>query len=477
MALLPDFNRFLKKYPHKNQALYHSLREAIRRGTLAPNELLPPSRELAGLYGLSRGTVSLAYDSLFADGYLVTRPGAGTFVAPGIAKPVKPKPKKRRPPLSRWGASLPPLHEPEPSFPGALDMRHGKPDGKAFPEADWKQAAFRALREINYSGLEHGVDPRGLPGLRKSIAAYLNRHRGLALTENEIVVLNGSQQAISLLCRLLIRKGDPVVLENPSYRGTRNAVSLAGGRPVFCEVDHDGMLPPTSPARLMIVTPSNQFPTGSVLTPERRNILLKLARKFDALIIEDDYDSEFRRSGHPLEPLKALDEDNRVIYTGSFSKTVGNFLRLGYVALPEYLVDPFMRAKQTYESSASALLEQMTLHEFMRNSGYEKHLRRMNRIYGKKHDLFHALFKEHLPEAFHWNPSRAGLHNFGWWRRKAGELKRFQELCIAQSVLWTNPASYFNGASQPAAFFGYSHLSENQTRTAVKKMGRIYNTI
>jgi GntR family transcriptional regulator/MocR family aminotransferase len=211
-----------------------------------------------------------------------------------------------------------------------------------------------------------------------------------------------------------------------------------------------------------------------VLSYERRRALLAWARRRDAIIIEDDYDSEFKREGLPVEPLKVMDQEARVVYTGTFSKTTYAGLRLGYVILPDSLRDSFRRARRLFESGAPSRLEQMTLALFMQSGDYERHLRRSIRVYRERHRYILHLFERHLPGAFEWSPSNAGLHVFGYWQGTKGELDRFAAQCQRRGIYWSATDAFYLRRPVASALFGYSHLRQEQMYAALRRMGRVY---
>lgn len=478
---LAGYRDFLARYGKKHLALYHALRAAILEGRLRDGERLPPGRELAGYYGLSRGTVNIAYEMLTAEGYLRARVGSGSYVSfPGAPRPPARTPRPVKPSFSRRSSRLPKVARvhasPSPPEAGSAGkIPHfviGQPDATAFPERAWKQCVQQALRDLDYLGAAARENEIfGYRPLRAAVAAHLNRERGLSLSADEICIVNGSIQAIALLTDLLVDPGTPVVVENPGYAGIREAVRAAGGRLIPVAVDADGMRPTRRRARLIFVTPSNQFPTGQVLSLQRRLELLDRARKDNAIIVEDDYDSEFHRARRPIEPLKALDEEQgRVVLLGSFSKTISPALRLGYAALPPALIEPFALIRQLYETLPGGLIEQAAVADFMKSGAYDRHLRAMIKLYDEKRDSLARLLEERLPGAFDWNAGAAGLHLFGRWRRSERAFETFARGCRRQGLFWTDPRRYYARDYRPAVALGFSHLSAGEMERAVAIM-------
>lgn len=466
------------RYRTRHRALYHALKDQVRAGQLVAGIRLPSSRDLAYEYGLSRGTVTQVYEMLAADGILVTSSGRGTFVAaieaPGPDSPARPAMKPR---LSAWARRIPDPPAAQPPDHIRYDLRVGRPDPRIFPARPWRRALNEALRFASRTGPGSPHEPAGLLELREAIAAHLNQRRGLTIAEDNVEIVSGSQQALGLLIQLLINPGDRVVLEDPGYFGTRNAVLAAGGRMLPARVDENGIRIGDWDARLAIVTPSHQFPMGSVLSRERRHRLLQWAVSRNAMLIEDDYDGEFKREGLPVEPLKAMDRDERVVYTGTFSKTIHSGIRLGYVVLPDSLRPAFRRARRLFEADTPARLEQMSLAVFMKSGEYEKHLRRSIRVYRARYQNIIELFDRFLPGVFHWNPSNAGLHIFGVWQDNKLDLDLFTDECAAEGIYWSRPGVFYLGRKTPAALFGYSQLEEDRAEAALEKMGKLYRKL
>lgn len=495
---------FSEKYRYKYLAVYHAIRAAILDGTLPEGTRLPATRELAELYGLSRGSVSQAYDMLHADGYVRTAVGSGTFVAGGLQPPQADDGPKAPIALSRWGqrvtaamalggepgrAGLPAANEPGGASAAAdsaapaesaavpISYRDGGPWEALFPTAEWNSALAWAARSKPGAARGEGADPAGEPELRAAIAAHLRRSRGIAAEAEHLCLFNGSMQAITLLTQLLLGEGEPAVLENPCYYGISRAVAACGGISVPAALDGDGLMPRDWDARLLFVTPGRQFPTGAVLSHARRRELLAWAARRNAVIVEDDYDSEFRWGGRPLEPLKALDREERVVYVGSFSKTMFAALRVGYAVLPRALVRPVASAKALYEPVPPARLEQRALARFMRTGGYERHLRRMRRHYGAKQEVFRRCLEQELGELFRLRPADAGLLLYAEWRRTPEEYDAFREAAAARGVSFRDAAVYRIEPGPPAACFTYSHLDEQTLIEGIIRMKAAWRDI
>lgn len=461
MELFIHYDLYVSRYPTKLLALYHALRDAMLDGRLAYGAQLPSTRELARRCGLSRGTVNQTYDMLAAEGYVECVPGSGTFAAyrndrapqrkgaltgsaprlyrlsPWGERLTEEQPGAANIGLARGGERISAGGAGERSQPagGLIDFSSRLPDDAAFPREAWLRCLYAQARGL-IGGVTSAADPAGEPPLREALAQLLRRTRGIAADPAHIAVTGGSMQALALLAQLLLGPGDAAVAETPGYAGIRRAVWAAGGRCVDAIVDAHGIVPADWDARALFATPARQFPTGAVLPLERRQALLRWAETRDAVIVEDDYDSDFRHRGKSLEPLKALDRDERVVFIGSFTKTLPPSLRIGYAVLPPGLAEPFRRAQALYEPQPVNRLEQLTLAAFMQSGEYERHLRRMKRIYGRKFHALAQLTEERLARWFDWVPGDAGLHVFGWWKGTAEAFVRYRALCAGRGVRW-----------------------------------------
>ncbi|MZQ86030.1 aminotransferase class I/II-fold pyridoxal phosphate-dependent enzyme [Paenibacillus sp. 5J-6] len=539
------------RYTSKYAALYHALHDNILANKLVRDTKLPSSRELAALYGLSRGTVNQVYDMLIAEGYLQADVGRGTYVVYNGVQEKRVPFEGKAIRLSDWGTRVCEADRDGRGLgrgqgqgqgqgqewgPGQEEERErgkeqereeklrqglgreeelgqeqeqeeeqergkeqeqeqeeeqeqeqeqgrkiafvmGRPQLDEFPRELWNRGMYEQVRRMTESPQAEAHVAEGHYALREAIAQHLRRIRGIEAPPERIVIVNGSMQAIALLTQMLVNEGDPVILERPGYQGASRAVLAAGGVPIHAEVDGQGLAPQPWNARLLFVTPSRQFPTGAVLGLERRQQLLRWAAEQGAVIVEDDYDSEFRHRGRPIEPLKVLDQEGRVVYIGTFSKTMLQDLRIGYVVLPEALHDAFVAAKRLYEPHPSGLLEQRSLAAFMASGGYERHLRRMRRVYASKFLLLQALLQEQLSTLFEWVESDAGLHLFGWWRGDPRTYAAYAAECRKAGVTWSDASSYGIPAGRAGACFGFAHLSEQEIRQGVAALRQISENV
>jgi GntR family transcriptional regulator/MocR family aminotransferase len=391
--------------------IYRQIRRAIVDGRLRPGESLPPSRELARRLSVARSTVTVAYDRLAGEGFVSSQVGAGTFVSEHIATSTHEM--KRRPadgplrPLPIWSSI--PLSTAF-AAPAQFDFRTGLPDAHLFPHDRWRRLFSRQLRsEIVRDGV-YG-DPAGHRGLREAIARHIGVARGVEASADDVIFVSGTQQALDVVARTLLRPGDQVAVEDPGYHLVRWLFDSLGVRVSGVPVDHHGLIVEALPrhARLVYVTPSHQYPTGVSMSLTRRQALLAWAERNDAAIVEDDYDSEFRFEARPIEPLQTLDNTGRVIYVGSFSKTMLPTLRLGFLVTPPSIRAAVLRAKQVTDWHTSLPL-QMALARFIDEGGFARHIRKMRNIYRVRHAMVtHGLtneFADHLQTI----PSTVGLH-------------------------------------------------------------------
>lgn len=368
------------------------MREAIRDGRLAPGSRVPSTRALARDLSVARGTVKEAYAQLIAEGYLLARPGSGTSVVTGVPQsPVVP-------------VSLPP-----PPAPRA-DFRPGSPDLSSFPRSGWLAASRRALRHAPDAVLGYG-DPRGRPELRRALANYLARVRGVRTKPELVVVCGGFAQGLTVLCRALRSIGiSKVAMEDPCIPAHRAAARTTPLTVVSVPVDTEGVrvdaLAVHSPGAVF-VTPAHQCMLGMTMVPGRRVELLRWAADAQAVVIEDDYDGEFRYDRQPVGALQGLDPD-RVIYAGTASKTLAPGLRLAWLAAPPHLIEAVVEAKRLTDG-LSGVLDQLTLADFIESGGFDRHIRRMRLRYRRRRDLLIAAVAERAP-ALQPSGIAAGLH-------------------------------------------------------------------
>jgi GntR family transcriptional regulator/MocR family aminotransferase len=471
------------------QRLAEAIRSSILAGRFRAGERLPPTRVLAANLSLARNTVLEAYEQLIAEGYLSARHGSGTFVAPDLPDRAF-RAESFAPSLAREGAAsplrlsdfaerllageVPSTIDEEASRPAHFEFRYGTPSFDEFPIDAWRTLTKRVLDYPPKELLGYGPT-EGLPQLRESLSRYLQRSRGVRCHATQVLVVNGSQQALDVAARVLINPGDVVAVEDPGYRGARAVFQAMGGqvRPVPC--DGEGILVDYIPerARVIYVTPSHQFPTGAVMSASRRLELLAHANRSGAVIIEDDYDSEFRYEGRPLAALQGLDDGGRVIYTGTLSKVLLPALRLGYMVAPSSLQPAITGAKWLTDRHV-ALLYQAVLALFIDEGHFERHLRRMRKVYESRRTTMLAAFDEHFGARANITGTESGMHvlvNIDG----VTDADRFIEAARKRGVGIYSAAPYYVGEAPPGPSFlmGYSSVSEDGIRRGIAILAEI----
>lgn len=467
----------------QNRQLYQLLRQAILDKILPIHSRLPASRELAKELGIARNTVLYAYEQLLAEGYLNTRKGSGSYVADTLSETLlHPRPKKKQvvktletggeisPAISlsqrghklvdragaaaqQWGAFVP-----------------GVPDVSQFPYAIWNKIQSKLWRKPDIAHLTYSQGG-GLPALRLAIADYLKGARSVICEPEQIIITNGTHQSIDLCLRLLSDPGDIAWIEDPCYWGARNLL-LASGlavRPVA--VDAEGIAPQEEDKknvpRFIFVTPSHQYPLGMVMSVSRRRSLLEYAAHHGSWVIEDDYDSEFRYKGRPLASLQGMDTAQRVLYMGTFSKTMFPGLRLAYLVVPIQLASAFITGmEELYRSGQESL--QACMAEFMRLSYYHAHIRRMRLLYGARLERLQSEIKHHFPKGeVQVVGSDAGLHLTLKLPAYCND-QAIVQAALKQGIASRALSSYYHSAAtaQSGLVLGYASVPEERIVTA-----------
>ncbi|WP_296952997.1 PLP-dependent aminotransferase family protein [uncultured Massilia sp.] len=418
----PDDGETLQRW------LYRTLRQAILDGRLGPGARLPGTRALARQQALARGTVQAAYDQLLSEGYLDAARGSATRVAATLPErslqapaahdgpPAPARPEPAPPPAAWWTGRLDGLGAAFPLQPapgGAPPFHPHRCDVAAFPVDTWRRLHVRHLRP-GRPDVFGDTGPAGLAALRQAIAAHLHVARGVAVPPEQIVVLGSVQQALDICLRLLVGPGETVWMEDPGYAGARQLMLASGARVADVPVDADGMrvedgLRAAPHARLAYVTPARQAPLGMALAPQRRLALLDWAVANDAYVFEDDYDSEYRFVAKPIPALRSHPGSERhVILAGTFSKLLFPGIRLAFVALPRHLVDRFVRAFSLTNRGAGGLA-QAVLADFMAEGHFDRHVRRMRRLYAARAAAFEDAARRHWHGLLEVPAPQAGL--------------------------------------------------------------------
>ncbi|MFG5863527.1 MocR-like pyridoxine biosynthesis transcription factor PdxR [Metapseudomonas sp. CR1201] len=393
--------------------LYRQLREAIESGRLKAGTRLPPSRLLAEQLGISRKTVADTYALLTYDNLLVGKVGSGTFVnarAVGQDRKQGHESLASAAIISKWHNISTDLGHPPVGAILRYDFIGGATNRNQFPQDDWRRCAQHALRQTAKSRGFYS-QPAGLPALRDAIARHVAFSRGVHCNPEDVLVSHGAQQALDLLTRVLVEPGCSVAVEDPGYPPARQLFAAQGAEVIGVPVDAEGICVDAIPehVRLIYVTPSHQFPLGMPMSQARREALLEKALRIGAVIIEDDYDCEFRYEGRPCDTLQSLDSRGAVAYVGTFSKSLQPELRLGYCILPPALVEAVTAAKQITDWHCSTLT-QWTLAKFIDDGCLQKHIRRCHAIYASRRERILARFNGDLARWFELVPSVAGFH-------------------------------------------------------------------
>jgi GntR family transcriptional regulator/MocR family aminotransferase len=419
---------------------------------------------------VSRTTTSVAYDRLISEGFAVARTGAGTFVS-HVSRERTRRPARAtlvRPQKAWQGIPVPSYLWNEAEF----DFRMGQPDVNLFPFRTWRRLMSRQFQP---AVVGRGINdhPAGHLPLRAAIAHHVGLARGIRATADDVVVTNGTQQAIDLIARVLLRPGDLVAVEDPGYGPVFLLLRAMGATIRGVPVDREGLIVDDIPAgtRLVYVTPAHQLPLGMTMSLHRRMALLAWARRHDAAIIEDDYDSEFRFGGRPIEPLQALDEDDRVIYVGSFSKTTLPILRLGFIIAPPSLW-PALHGAKFLADWHSPLPLQSAMAQFIIEGHFARHVRRMRLVYEARHGLIDEILRDRFSDQLRVIPSAAGLHisattTEGSTERVEAIVRRATSLSVG-----CHPLSLYGLMREPPAglALGYGAIPTDRIEAGLKRL-------
>jgi GntR family transcriptional regulator/MocR family aminotransferase len=459
------------------EQIYGQIRTRILDRLLRPGEALPATRELAARLGVSRNTVSVAYDRLTAEGFLTSRVGVGTYVSvlPTLAtaeadmqpsadcSPLRPRPI--------WEALPDPW---DLTTPAEFDFMAGLPDGRLFPFGTWRGLIAAQFRR-SAAGADVPGDPAGDPRLRAAIARHIGVSRAVPASADEVLVTSGIQQAVDLVGRVLLAPGDVVAVEDPGYPLISWLFESSGVRVVGVPVDSEGLVVDRLPAdaRLVYVSPSHQFPLGWTMSLSRRLDLLAWAERTGAAVLEDDYDCEFRYGGRPVEPLRSLDREGRVIYLGSFSKTMLPSLRLGFCVAPPSLFAALRKAKYLADWHTPAAT-QAALAQFIDDGLFARHLRRMRGVYRARRDRIAVALERDLADHLEPIASVAGLHLSAWLRPGAAAddlavTRRARKLGVAVA-----PLSVFgiHEPARPGLMIGFGRADEERIDEGLRRLRR-----
>jgi len=481
LAIALDKNTLLPLH----RQLYEELRQAILTRRLLPRQRIPSTRTLAKSLGISRATVTLSYEQLLSEGYLQTAPGSGTFVCAQLpdhllqSDSVEPIHRASKLPiaLSTYGASL---NRPElvrvPQPDAAISFRYGQPALDQFPIDLWRRRLSRHCR-LSHDMLKYATDARGHKPLREELVHYLSRARAVQCNPDQVIVVNGSQQSLDLLARLLVNQGDWVALEDPGYLAARRTFQSQGARLYPVPVDESGLVVKKlehcpEPIKLVYITPSHQFPTGAVLSLPRRLELLAWAQQAGAMIIEDDYDSEYRYADRPFPALQGLDQSDSTLYVGTFSKVLFPALRIGYLVVPPSLVEVFIRAKWLADRQCP-LLEQYVLADFISEGHLERHIRRMRTLYDQRRRSLVEALMLYLGQRVTILGENAGIHLMVRLHTSLSDEEIVHRALQVGVGLVPAQPYYLSGDSSGEFIFGYAELNESQIQEGIRRLAQV----
>ncbi len=469
------------------QQLTEEIRTAVLEGRLKPNQKLPSSRSLAKSLTISRSTVTQSYEQLESEGYLETRQGSGTYICSKIpdewlkTESVKLKNKKaaKSYTLSEFAqnlASIDRLSVDEPDY--EISFRYGNPAIKYFPIQEWRKLIARHCQNSSEL-LNYFPDAGGYFSLRQEIANYLGRSRAVRCTPEQVIIINGSQQALDLIARLIINPGDWIAVEEPGYLGARCCFQsqFAKIQPIAVNdagLDVEALNNCEQDFKLVYVTPSHQFPTGVTMSLSQRIALLQWAEKTNTLIIEDDYDSEYRYESQPIPALQGMDRSGSVIYIGTFSKILFPSLRIGYLVVPSNLIPIVSKAKWLCDRFCP-ILEQYALTDWIRLGHFERHIRRMRQLYNLRRQALIAAFEKYLGDRVTILGENAGIHLMAKIQTNLSDEIAIQKAAAAGIGLISARDYYLQPENQGEFIFGYGQLEEGEIDRGIFKLSQMLN--
>ena len=462
------------------------LRQMILDGALLPSQKLPSTRELALELGVSRITIKSVYEQLISEGYVQGKTGSGTFVSEGLdgETPVVPSVDTIRKDYFDGNFSKTAEHisfsQASARYGSILPFRPGVPALDKFPVKRWNKYLSRATTKSDIANFSYG-DLLGSEKLRASIARHLADSRGMKVDPKQILITSGAQQAFVLISYVLMNKNDTIWYENPGHIAGRDLLKIVGGDVSPVPIDKEGLNLPYavqnfSKPKLIFTTPSHQQPLGITMSLQRRLTLLKYAHENASWVIEDDYDSEFRYRGRPLPALAALDKVGRVLYVGTFSKSLFPSVRIGYVVVPKVLVDTFAKTRNIFGQTSSAITEE-ALSNFMDDGGFAEHIRKMRRLYRERRDILLDALKNHCSNILEPQQTDAGMHIIA--DIKNGMSDRLAHSELLNAGIDSLPLSiYYEGSVQRQALvLGFSGVQKKVIPKLVTRMGRVLGSL
>lgn len=480
LALSLDRNAAVPLY----QQLAEELRSAVLQKRLKPNQRLPSSRLLAQSLDISRMTVTQSYDQLVSEGYLETQRGSGTFVCAQLPEDYlqtetvdrDSAPSSKLTGLSQFGNALlagQSLEAPHPRY--AISFRYGNPSSELFPMALWRRLLTRHC-DTSSALMDYSTDPAGYMPLRQAIADYLGRSRAVRCSPEQVIIVSGSQQALDLIARLTLDAGDWVAMEDPGYLGARYCFAGRGAHLHPIPVDEEGLTVEalaqcSQPFKLLYVTPSHQFPTGVTLSLARRLALLQWACQTETLILEDDYDGEYRYGDRPIPALQGLDRNNRVIYAGTFSKILFPALRVGYLVVPAAWIPLVSRAKWLCDRQ-SPMLEQYVLTDFISEGHFERHIRRMRYRYNQRRQALVKTLEDCFGASVTILGEKAGIHLMARIETSLSDEDVIQRAASADIGVISAQSYYLTNPKVGEFIFGYAQLEEAQIQQGIHALAQ-----
>lgn len=466
--------------------LYEELRSAILAGRLPPGARLPATRELAAQYGLSRPTIVTAFEQLRSEGYVEGKTGSGTYVSQTLPEDLLQAPRTRTPTktharrirLSAYARRLHVLQRGRPRPTRAF--RGGEPALDVFPAQLWAQVAARRLRRVS-TNLLAGGEALGYRPLREAVAEYLNTSRGVKCSGEQVLIISGVQEALDRTAHLVLDTGDPVWMEEPGYPGAAHTFEAVGARICPVPIDAEGLdfeagKQKCPKPRLVYVTPAHQFPLGVTMTLGRRLSLLEWAWRTKTLIFEDDYDSEYRYSGRPIPALQGLDRGGVVIFGGSFTNVLFPALRLGYVVVPENLIDVFAAAGSV-STHHPPLIDQAILCDFIREGHFARHIRKMRELYAERLQVFVEAARERLGDVLDVASVEAGLRTVGWLHRGISA-EQAAQAAAKRNVEVVPLSRYAYGKTRRNGLvFGFAAVDERELRRGIDDLANAFDDL
>ncbi|GAP99667.1 MocR-like pyridoxine biosynthesis transcription factor PdxR [Leptolyngbya sp. NIES-2104] len=469
-----------------HQQVYAGIRVAILACRLLPGQRVPSTRSLSRSLNISRTTITQSYEQLLTEGYLEAKHGSGTFVCRQLpdellhAETIVPNanPTSSSIKLSCYAnylAETPFALQPEPTV--EISFRYGRPALKQFPIALWRKLLSQRCQS-DFQWLDYALDPQGYYPLRAAIAQYLSRARAVQCQPEQIVITNGTQQALDLILRVLLEPGDAIALEDPGYLSARKVFLSHRAKLLPIPVDQSGLLVEklahlaTDQVRLVYVTPSHQFPTGATLSLARRLELLSWANQARVLILEDDYDSEYRYGDRPIPALQGLDNSGSVLYIGTFSKVLFPSLRIGYLVLPPQLVPLIAHAKWLSDRQIPTL-EQQVLTDFIEEGHLESHIRKMRAHYDRARQILVQALRSHFGEQIEILGEKAGIHVMVRFSLSISDTEILHRAeAVSVGIMPAAPHYLVNGG-EGEFILGYGELDETAIAEGIHRLASV----